>query len=105
MIGTGGTAPKIVNTHTVALYHPADGRILHLHQVVTFEGGKSISAEAAQREAHEIARRHGHDVGSLGTLLITGKAPTAHQGRFRVDHATQKLVSEPPPQRIRARPR
>jgi hypothetical protein len=98
MIGSAGKAPPVKTVHIVALYRPDDGRIVHLHQVVTFEGGKSISAEAAQRELHEIARRHGHDVGKLGTLVVSGDT-LPQGGRFRVDAASRKLVSEAPPPR------
>lgn len=98
MIGTGGIAPKIKTTHTVALYSPDDGRVVHLHRVVTFEGGKSIGPDDAQREAHEIARRHGRDLGKLRTLLVAGDLP-AQGGGLRVDLASQKLVSDKPPAR------
>lgn len=99
MTGTGGKAPKVSATHTVALYDPADGRVVHMHHVVVFEGGKSVSAEEAQREAVENARRRGREVGKLKTLLVD--RPTIGGGRFRVDTANKTLIPLEPPARKR----
>jgi hypothetical protein len=99
MAGSGGKAPKVSATHIVAVYDPADGRLLHLHHVVVFEGGKSISPKEAEREAIEHARRRGHNVAKLKTLLVRERLPGG--GHFRVDVAKGKLIALEPPVRRR----
>jgi hypothetical protein len=82
----------------VAIYEPADGRVVHMHHVVICEGGKSISPQQAESEAVEQARRRGHDTARLETLLVRDH-PERHRGRFRVDLASKTLVLLDPPVR------
>lgn len=100
MIGTGGEGPKVSATHIVALYDPTNGRVVHLHQVVVFEGGKSISQEDAQREIIDKARRRGHDVDRLEVLYVGDRLP-GKGGHFRVDIASKRLIPLEAPARRR----
>ena len=100
MIGSGGKAPKVAATHVVAVYDPTDGRVVHLHEVVVFEGGKSISRGEAEREALEHAHRHGHPVERLKALWVHERPAGGH---LRVDVASGKLIALKPPARRRAR--
>ncbi len=100
MIGSGGKAPKVSANHVIAVYDPTDGRVLHLHEVVVFEGGKSVSREEAEREALEHARRRGHPVDRLKTLWVRERLAGGH---FRVDVAGGKLIASKPPARRRAK--
>jgi hypothetical protein len=102
MIGTGGTAPKLAATHTVALYDPIDGRVVHMHHVVVFEGGKAVTAQQAENEAVEKAHRRGHPVDRLERLSLAGPAPRVG-GRFRVDLASRTLVALDHPARRRSK--
>jgi hypothetical protein len=99
MAGSGGKAPKVSAAHTVAVYDPIDGRLIHLHHVVVFDGGKSISPQEAEVEAIEHARRQGHKVAKLKTLLV--REPLLGGGHFRVDVARGKLIALEPPARRR----
>ena len=99
MFANGGNAPKVSATHTVAVYDPADGRVVHMHQVVVFAGAKQITSEQAEYEAIENAKRRGHDTARLKTALAHEHS-ARRGGRFRVDPASGKLVAlEPPPRR------
>ncbi len=101
MFANGGRAPKVRARHTVAVYDPADGRVVHMHHVVMFEGGKEITSQQAEREAIEKATRRGHDAGRLKTLLSRDDA-AHHGGRFRVDLKAGKMVAlEAPPRPAR----
>ena len=98
MIGNGGKAPKISTTHVVAVYD-ATGRVVRMHHVVVFDGGKPISQEEAQKEAIEHARRGGHDVAKLKSLVVDRLPVKA--GQFRVDVGSKKLVAIETPPRTR----
>lgn len=96
MIGNGGKALKASATHTVAVYD-STGRVVRMHQVVVFEGGKAVSQEEAQKEAIELSRRSGHDVTKLKSLVVDHLAAKA--GQFRVDVGSKKLVALETPSR------
>src|SRR5437660_467534 len=100
-MGNGGNAPKVSATHLVAVYDPADGRVVHMHHVLVMEGGKPVSAEQAEKEAVEHVKRRGRDAGSLRTLLAE-RHLHSHRGLFRVDVANQKLVPMEHPVRRRS---
>ncbi len=102
MNGSGGAAPRIAATHNVALFDPRDGRIVHMHHVVVFAGGKPVTPQQAESEAVAIARRRGHKVDRLELLTVAGPLPR-EKGRFRVDLARRALVPLEDPLRRRGR--
>src|SRR2546426_11257576 len=87
--GNGGKAPQVIETHMVALYRPSDGRVLHLHTVRVFEGGRKVSREEAEAELQAHATRLGHDLGSLKIAHIV-ELPQGHGGLY-YDSATNTL--------------
>jgi hypothetical protein len=90
-----GIAPRIKAIHAVALYD-AKGRIHHMHHVVMLEGGNSVDADTATREAAIHAERMGRDVRKLKALYVTS-LPNP-RAMHRVDVRRQVLVElEPPP--------
>ena len=52
------------------LYDPQDGRVIHTHRVITFPGGQEVTDSEAGARAKERATQAGHDVRSVGTLLV-----------------------------------
>jgi len=98
MFANGGKAPKVSATHTVAVYDPTDGKIVHMHHVVVFEGGKKVNAQEAENEAMQRAKSRGHDAGKLKALLVHHHA-APRGGRFRVDLENKKLVALEIPRR------
>jgi hypothetical protein len=98
MTGGAGKSLKIVEGHAVAVYDPKDGRVVHMHHVIVFEGGKSVSAEQAQKEAVEAVKRRGLRVENVKTLRAD--LPAEPAGRFKVDVDKKKLIALKPPARI-----
>ena len=72
---SAGDAPKVSMTHTVAVYEPSGGRVVHLHHVVVFGGAKNIRVEEAEGEAIDNARRRGWNSKELRTLHVTELVP------------------------------
>ena len=89
-IGSGGATPKVSVRHNVAVYR-TDGFVVHLHEVLVFEGGKHINAEAAEQEALDHARRRGLDLSKLKVLRVGDQLTSG--GAYRVDVATKKLIA------------
>ncbi len=85
----GGSGSKVTAVHTVALYRPSDGRVLHVHQSVVLENARMLKKEDVERRAIEAARRMGHEVKGLATLHLDQSAPV---GRLQVDLTSMKLV-------------
>ena len=90
---SAGDAPKVSMTHTVAVYEPSGGRVVHLHHVVVFGGAKNIRVEEAEGEAIDNAGRRGWNSKELRTLHVTELVPPS-RGVLRVDMESGKLVSE-----------
>jgi hypothetical protein len=92
---TIGNAPAIQSIQAVALYDPADGRIVHMHHTIRFEGADERREEEQVQQATETARRLGHDVQRIKSLHVRDfkMSPRA----YRVDVGRQVLVEEPPP--------
>jgi len=94
---SAGNAPALADEQFVAVYDPNDGRIIHLHTVRVFEGGRSVSREESEQGALEAARKHGHDTARAQTLH-TKEAPG--RGVHRVNLKTMRLVAlDKPPRR------
>ena len=87
--GSAGNAPGVVAIRVVALYRRNDGRVVHLHTVQIFQGGRDVSREAAERGARASAKAIGHDVDSLGALHLD-QAPS-EAGPYRADVASGML--------------
>jgi hypothetical protein len=84
------------------LYREADGKVVHLHQVVVFEGGSDVTPEMAEKEAHDNARRRGHELSKLTTLRVGPRLPSSNGG-YRVDLARKELVAVELPARRRSK--
>lgn len=95
--GNGGDMPRVVSTRIVALYRPSDGRVMHLHTVRVFEGGRAVTRDEAERTAKANAARHGHDVNSL-EVLHADELP-GDFGRYHVNVEAGRLVGIELPER------
>jgi hypothetical protein len=80
------------------VYDPSDGKIVHMHHVVVFEGGKKVNEQEAENEAMHRAKSRGHAADKLKTLLVHHHA-VPRGGRFRVDLVSKKLVALEIPRR------
>ena len=89
-----GDVPRVIGVDTVALFDPQDGRVVHVHQITTFEGAERRRPEEQLKAAMEAAQRLGQDVEKLEAL----HAPDFQPGRsgFRVDLENRRLMEMPP---------
>ncbi|MGL5818493.1 MAG: hypothetical protein ACRCYR_13075 [Phycicoccus sp.] len=94
VVTTVGRAPRLASVDTIALYDPADGRIVHLHDVLRMEGAEPRPAEDRHRSARETAAELGVAVDGLELLHLEDFA--VDPGRaYRVDTARRVLVELP----------
>ena len=85
-----GPAPKVAATFVIALYDPANGRIVHMHQVTTLEGAKRFDPQHHELEARKHAERLGHKVQHLHALHVQDFKPSGRA--LRVDLEKKSLV-------------
>lgn len=88
---TMGRFPKLVGTHTVALFDPKTGRVHHLHHAFIFEGQRPTEAaleEAARRNAAHPRFQVKHE----GLEALHLKDAPLTKGPHRVDLQHRKLV-------------
>jgi tRNA G37 N-methylase Trm5 len=96
-----GNTPAVAGIDAVALYEPRDGRIIHMHHVVVFEGARRQSHDELQRRAEEAAKGLGRKIDGLKTLHIQNFSPAPGK-HYRVDAKKSVLVEEKVPDRSRA---
>jgi hypothetical protein len=88
-----GTVPAVVGFCAIALYDPKDGRISHMHHVLTLEGAAQYGADHHERNARLYAEKLGHKVSGLRALHVPNHQPS--RSRLRVDVKKQVLVEIP----------
>jgi hypothetical protein len=100
-VDSTGEIPPVASIDAVAIYDPADGRIVHMHQVITFKGAKRTSPEEQQRNALEHAQRLRGKVEGMATLHV----PDFREGPGRccVDLKKKTLIDLPLPSIVRDR--
>ena len=87
----GGTVP-VKSSRTCIVYDGETGRVHHIHEVVTLEGGREPGEAQIEADAMEIVNRKGKNVAKLRTLhLPTEKVPEG--GLLTVDLKTKTLQS------------
>ncbi|MEU2402604.1 hypothetical protein ABZ767_31090 [Streptomyces pseudogriseolus] len=74
------------------VFDASNGRIHHIHDVVTIEGAEEMPDDAVAREAMQLAAQRGLDTGSLETVHIDPEA-LATEAEYRVDPQTRSLVA------------
>ncbi|SRR5216684_87972 len=86
--------PEPAEIHTMAVYDPKTGKIVHQHHVVRFEGAPKRSKKELEGRAIELARSQ---TGFEGPLAVFhAEADGFDQpGRHSIDLKTQQLRSEP----------
>ena len=94
-IQSTGEMPAIASSDAVAVYDPRDGRVMHMHHVITFQGGHRFDESHQERDALEYARRLGCRVEGLATLRVRDFRP--RHNRCFVDLKRKVLVELPLP--------
>ena len=97
-VQSAGTPPQIEAIDVVALYDPKDGRVAHLHRVLTFAGAERRATQDQLRSAIDSARRLGRDVDALEAAFQADAEPGA--AMYRVDLTTKALAQEPAPRTL-----
>ena len=62
---SSSAAHEIAELKIVALYQPDSGKVMHVHVVTMFKGGRSVSEQEAVDAAYKHAARLGHVVTEL----------------------------------------
>ena len=64
-----GEVPKLESVYGIALYDPADGKIVYMHTIMNMEGASPIDYQEKEREVFEFAETElKHDVTKLSVL-------------------------------------
>ena len=53
-----GKVPKLESVHGIALYDPTDGKIVHMHKILNFEGASPADLQEKEKEVLERARKN-----------------------------------------------
>src|SRR5262245_27191782 len=105
LVHRAGSAPEISDTKVVALFDPSSGKIVYVHTVIVFRGGKAVSEQEAISRATANATRMGHPV---GRLRVKTSSNLAHGSQpYRIDPSTNQFVAVQIPRQVTAsgRPR
>ena len=88
-----GETPKLESIYAVALYDPKDGKIRHMHHVITLENASKTDPQMIEREAIANANTVGHNTDSLKVLHVPNfEDPTSI---YRVDVERKTLIKMP----------
>lgn len=91
-----GVVPAVAGIDAVALYDPKDGRVVHMHHTITFEGAeRRRDREGCRRTAVESARRLGREVDGLEMLFVPDFEPSNQA--YKVDLDSSRLIAIPLP--------
>jgi hypothetical protein len=91
-----GTAREAADVRIVALYEPDTGKIVHMHAVTVFKGGRPVSEAEAIDAAHKQATRIGLAITRL-EAKVTATLETAARPH-RIDPKTHEFVPLPFPE-------
>jgi hypothetical protein len=85
-----------VSHKVCVIYDPANGGVIHTHEVLTFPGGRQVTDADAEAEALALlARRTGKDVSGLGVLHVP--CGEYQRGvRYRVELPSRRLIARGP---------
>jgi hypothetical protein len=87
-----GTALTVESIHAVAVYHKKDGRVCHLHHVITYAGAERRPQQEHERNARSYAEKMGHDPAGLEFLNVPDFRPFAR--KYRIDLKRKVLVED-----------
>ena len=81
---------KPVSNRICVLYEPTEGRVIHVHRVLTMPGSRHVADDELEDRAKDCAKRAGHDVSGFSTLRVAGED---YDGsiQYRVDLEKKKL--------------
>ena len=95
-VSTGSDSVKSVSC--CLLFDPQDGKIQHVHRVVTMEGAPDTSKKDLETQTVKVAKDLGLDTGRLQVLHVEEEA-LSEPARYSVDPAKRTLVKAKLPSR------
>ena len=91
VLQSAGVVPAVAGIDAVAIYDPKDGRVVHMHHAITFEGAEMRRDRETQcRRALESVRQLGLELEGLEVLHVPDFEPS--DKIYRVDLKTGSLV-------------
>jgi hypothetical protein len=87
--------PPFESESACVLYDPASGEIVHVHRVMTLQGGSHPSAEQVEARARLLAERSGARKQGLEALLVD-PARLQPGTRYLVDVVARSLLVAAP---------
>jgi hypothetical protein len=88
-----GKTPRLESIYAIAVYNPKDGKIHHMHHVITLENASKADPQLIERDAIANAKKIGHNTDSLKVLHIPNfEDPTS---KYRVDVERKTLIKMP----------
>jgi hypothetical protein len=97
-----GTPVSDDSTKVCVLYHPGDGRVVHVHGVTTLPGGREISDAELEQRTIAHAKSSGHPVHELRSLLVPISA-IRQGGGLKVNGDGTAITAPEPPAHPRER--
>lgn len=88
-LSTGQSHVRTIQSYVV--FDRSDGKIVHIHDVITLEGAESQSDAEVERRALELVAERGIDTSGLGTMAI-GSEAIKPGTRYKVDVQSSTLV-------------
>jgi hypothetical protein len=92
-IQSAGNAPAVLSVDVAVLYDPRNGRVVHMHHVITLDGAERRTRDEHQQSARESALRLGCNIEDLEVLHVADFQPTGKT--YRVDLGSRALVETP----------
>ena len=86
---TGDT--KVSSVACCLLFDPQDGKIRHVHRVVTMQGAPALSRSEIEARTLRLASKMGMDTASLRLLHVEEEA-LSERARYTVDPVSHQLV-------------
>lgn len=90
------------STQTCILYNSKDGRIVHVHQVVTYPGGRKLNESEIESRALELAAKVRAGASGLKALHVTSEQFQFSKS-YNVDVKSRRLIEQPIPKKLRER--
>jgi hypothetical protein len=82
---------KVSSVSCCLLFDPMDGRICHVHRIITMEGAPVTAQAALESRTLQLAKELGLDTGRLRILHVAEEALT-EAAQYTVDPVSSTLV-------------
>ena len=86
------TGTKIGHSACCIVFDAANGKIVHVHRVVTMEGSHHHSDQTIAERALALAKKHGAKAAALDTIMVETTMLKSRE-RFAVDLKSRELVA------------